>query len=93
MSSSSDEQIKSLARINRIAGQVEGVKKMMEAQRYCPDILTQMRAIRAAMRALEANLLEAHLRRCVLDAFQSKEPEEKIQKIGEMTELYRRFDE
>jgi CsoR family transcriptional regulator, copper-sensing transcriptional repressor len=84
---------KELPRLNRIGGQIEGVKKMIDEKRYCPDILTQLRAVRAAIRGLEANLLEAHLRACVMDAFQSGDQTDKREKIAELKDIYRRFEE
>ena len=57
-----------IGKLNRISGQVEGIKKMIEDGRYCPDILTQLRAARAAIRTVEANILETHLQHCVTDA-------------------------
>ncbi len=87
------DHAKEIPRLNRIVGQVEGVKRMIDAERYCPDILTQLRAVRAAIRAVEANLLETHLRACVMDAFQSADANEKKEKIAELKEIYRRFEE
>lgn len=82
---------KHLSRLNRISGQVEGVKKMVEEQRYCPDILIQMRAIRSALLALEGQLLEAHLDHCVRDAFTSGDEKHAKEKIAELRELFNRF--
>lgn len=79
-----------MARLNRISGQMEGVKKMIEANRYCPDILIQLRAIRSAIRAVEGNILKAHLQSCVVDSFNSAEDRE--QKINELKELFDRFE-
>lgn len=79
-----------LPRLNRIAGQLEGVKKMIEERRYCPDILTQMRAVRSALRSVEANILERHLQHCVAAAFDSEE--ERRKKIAELKELFNRFE-
>ena len=62
---------KEMARVNRIAGQVNGIKKMIEERRYCPEILTQLRAIRSAVNSIEANILETYLNSCVTDAFNS----------------------
>ncbi len=56
-----------LKRLNRVAGQIEGVRAMIEEQRYCPEILTQLRAARAALRALETAILGTHLGACVTD--------------------------
>ena len=54
------------ARINRIAGQVSGIKKMVEEDRYCLDILSQISAARSALDALGVELLTGHLESCVL---------------------------
>ena len=83
---------KELARLNRISGQIEGVKKMIAERRYCPDILIQLRAIRAATHAIESNLLETHLHACVAAAFRAGTPQEQADKIEELKTLYRRFD-
>ncbi|TVQ76776.1 MAG: transcriptional regulator [Bradymonadales bacterium] len=52
-------------RLNRVIGQLGGVRRMIEEQRYCPDILTQMQAIQSALKALELSILERHLQHCV----------------------------
>lgn len=84
---------KELPRLNRISGQIEGVKKMISERRYCPEILTQLRAARAAVNSIEASILETHLDSCVADAFDSGNQAEKKQKMNELKEMYRRFNE
>lgn len=84
--------VKQLPRLNRIAGQVEGVKKMIQEQRYCPDILTQLHAIRSAIRNLEIQILDAHLGHCVTKTFQQKDQEKQKQKIEEIRQLIKRFE-
>lgn len=79
--------------LNRVAGQVEGIKRMIEGRRYCPDILAQLRALRAAVNRIEANILETHIDSCVTAAFNAGDAEEKAKKIAELKELYRRFNE
>ena len=79
-----------IPRLNRAIGQLEGIKKMIEERRYCPDILTQMRAVRSALRSVEANILERHLQHCVAAAFGSEE--ERRKKIAELKELFNRFE-
>ena len=62
----SDEEFKSLIhRLNRIEGQVRGIKKMIENDAYCTDILTQSSAISAALNAFNRELLSNHIRTCV----------------------------
>jgi DNA-binding FrmR family transcriptional regulator len=84
---------KELSRLNRVSGQIEGVKRMIGEREYCPDILTQLRAIRAAVNSLEANILETHIDSCVTDALNAGSEKEKVRKIAELKELYRRFNE
>lgn len=81
-----------LGKLNRIAGQVEGVKKMITEQRYCPDILTQLRATRAAIRAVEANILESHLKSCVAESLAGGNAKDAQKKIDELKDLFKRFD-
>jgi DNA-binding FrmR family transcriptional regulator len=83
---------KEMSRLNRIAGQVEGIKKMVTERRYCPDIIIQLRAIRAAVNAVEANILDTHLDACVADAFNSGSKEDKKKKMDELKELYRKYN-
>jgi CsoR family transcriptional regulator, copper-sensing transcriptional repressor len=79
-----------ISKLNRIAGQVEGIKKMVEDQRYCVDILTQLRAARSAMRALESEILEKHLQHCVVESLSDSKSKEN--KIKELHDLFKRFD-
>ena len=65
-----------LNRLNRIAGQVKGVAKMVEEDRYCIDILTQIQAIRAALSKVETELLKDHIGHCVHGAFASGDAKE-----------------
>ncbi|HIZ17059.1 MAG TPA: metal-sensing transcriptional repressor [Firmicutes bacterium] len=64
----SEELTKSLiSRINRIEGQVRGIKGMVESNAYCDDILTQISAARAALDAVSRLILENHMHTCVID--------------------------
>lgn len=80
-----------LPRLNRISGQIEGVKKMIEGGRYCPDILMQLRAVRSALRAVESNILQKHLQHCVAESFRTGEAAE--QKIKELKQIFERYDD
>ena len=62
-----DQEIKAanLARLSRIEGQVRGIHKMIEEDRYCADILTQVSAVQQALRGVSRELLRNHLRHCV----------------------------
>ncbi len=83
---------KQLTRLNRISGQLLGVKKMINDRRYCPDILAQLKAIRSGVKSLEINILEEHLKNCVIDAFESGNADEKSAKIDELKKLLKRFE-
>lgn len=64
----SNEEVKKLTtRLNRIEGQVKGIKKMLEEDRYCPDILIQVSAIQSSLNSFSKELLGAHLKSCVVD--------------------------
>ena len=65
-------------RLNRIEGQVRGIGRMLEEDRYCVDILTQVSAVRSALDALGLELLEPHLHGCVQQAVKSGEGEPAI---------------
>ncbi len=80
---------KEIPRLNRAIGQMEGVKRMIEEQRYCPEILIQLKAIRSAIKSVESNILKSHLECCVSDTFSNKEESQK--KIMEIKDLLDKF--
>ena len=80
---------KEIIRINRIVGQMSGIQRMIEDRRYCPEILQQIKAAGAAIKALENKILEKHLRTCVKEAMLSKNPKEVEKKIDELMDLLR----
>ncbi len=83
---------KETALVNRIAGQVNAVGRMIEEDRYCPDILNQVRAARAALKTLEGRILETHLHSCVQEAFASGNKQARDEKIEEIVGLFARYD-
>lgn len=78
-------------RIRRIAGQVAGIERMIEEDRYCVDILLQVAAVRAALDGMGKLLLSTHVETCVADAFASGRPKERRQKVAELMEVFSRF--
>lgn len=80
-----DIQDNAMKRLAYIEGHLQGVKKMVEDDRYCVDILKQTHAIRKAIEKLEAVLLDGHLQTCVVDSIQ-KGQGEKI--VAELRALY-----
>jgi DNA-binding FrmR family transcriptional regulator len=79
-------------RLSRIEGQVRGVSKMIEDDRYCSDVLTQIRAERAALVRVETNLLKEHLNHCIEDAIVSGNASEQRKKASELIELLGRAE-
>jgi CsoR family transcriptional regulator, copper-sensing transcriptional repressor len=71
-------------RLKRIEGQVRGIARMVEEDRYCIDILTQTRAIRAALRGVEEAVLKDHVEHCVKDAIASGDDAEQRRKVQEL---------
>ena len=88
--SSHPDHSKEISRLNRIAGQIEGIKKMIEDNRYCPDIMTQLKAIQSATKAVESSILQKHLESCVKDAFNSKDKKQTEEKINELVSLFKK---
>jgi CsoR family transcriptional regulator, copper-sensing transcriptional repressor len=77
-----------LQRLARIEGQVRGVAKMVEQERYCIDILNQVMAIRVALSQVEILILQDHADNCVEDAIASSDPEEQRRKFRELIEVF-----
>ncbi len=85
----SPEQIKTIEnRINKICGQLSGVKKMVEENRYCADVLIQLSAISKAVDSLASFIMEEHLKTCVVDKIKGGDEEV----INEVIELFKRFN-
>jgi DNA-binding FrmR family transcriptional regulator len=78
---------KLLNRLSRIEGQVRGITRMVEEDRYCIDVLTQVQAVRAALARVESEMLKDHLDHCIEGAIVSGNLEEQRKKAGEIIEL------
>ena len=79
------------ARLKRIEGQVRGVLRMVEDDRYCVDVLTQINAVRAALHKVEEQILRDHVSHCVADAFASGDPVEQRHKVEELVDTIGRM--
>jgi len=77
-----------LERLTRVEGQVRGVAKMVEQDRYCIDILNQVMAIRVALSQVEILILQDHADDCVEEAISAGEPEEQRRKFRELIEVF-----
>ncbi|MFD1020460.1 metal-sensing transcriptional repressor [Thalassobacillus hwangdonensis] len=76
-----DEKQKVLDRLKRIEGQVRGIQKMVEEDRYCVDILVQISAIDSALKQAGFSLMERHTKHCVSDAIKSGNGDESIEEL------------
>ena len=81
-----------LKRLRRIEGQVRGLARMVEEDRYCIDIVTQISAVRAALRRAEEEILEDHVGHCVEHAIASGNKREQRQKVNELISVLSRSD-
>ena len=79
-------------RLNRIEGQVRGLSRMVEEDRYCIDIVTQISAVRAALRRAEEEVLRDHVGHCVEHAIASGDKKDQRKKIAEIIEVLGRSD-
>ena len=75
------------ARLKRIEGQVRGIARMIEEERYCIDVLNQLRAVRAALNKVEQETLGDHLQHCVAHAFHAGSEKDRKDKIEEILEV------
>ncbi|WP_436639246.1 metal-sensitive transcriptional regulator [Microbaculum sp. FT89] len=77
-------------RLGRIEGQVRGIARMVAEDRYCIDIVTQIDAVRAALKRVEEEVLRDHVAHCVEHAILSGDKEEQRQKISELMQVLER---
>jgi DNA-binding FrmR family transcriptional regulator len=80
-----------LKRLARIEGQVRGIAKMIDEDRYCIDVLTQLGAVDTALEAVAVKVLEDHVQHCVSGALASGDPEQAAEKGRELLEAVQRF--
>ena len=78
-------------RLHRIEGQVRGIERMVEEDRYCIDVLTQIAAVNTALESLALQILDDHVRHCVADAAASGDAAQMAEKTGELLEAVQRF--
>jgi len=82
-----------LKKLNRVSGQVDGIKKMVIERRYCPEILMQLRAVRAAIKSIEANIMTAHLHHCVQSAMEEGDSKNISAKLDEINRIFSKYSE
>jgi CsoR family transcriptional regulator, copper-sensing transcriptional repressor len=78
-------------RLHRIEGQVRGIERMVDDERYCIDVLTQIAAVSTALESLALQILDAHVKHCVTDAIASGDREAAAEKTQELLAAVGRF--
>jgi DNA-binding FrmR family transcriptional regulator len=87
-----DAKVSVLKRLQRIEGQVRGLSRMVESDRYCIDVVTQISAVRAALRRAEEEVLKDHVAHCVEHAISSGDKREQRRKVAELMEMLERAE-
>ncbi len=85
-----DAKDKCLNCLSRVEGQVRGIARMLGEDRYCIDIITQIAAVQAALRKVEAEILQNHVNTCVAHAIASGNADEQRKKVAELMEVLNR---
>ena len=84
--------ISEIGKINRAIGQLEGIKKMIEDERYCVEIIQQLKAARSAIKNVELNILKRHMQICLMKAIKDQDEKDLLIKIDELQKLIKKFD-
>jgi DNA-binding FrmR family transcriptional regulator len=82
---------KALGRLRRIEGQVQGIQRMVEEDKYCVDVLLQLTAVQGAVQQVQKLLLGQHIESCVTEAVRSGNARDRQRKMDELLEVFSRF--
>ena len=80
-----------IVRLNRIEGQIRGITKMIQDERYCVDILTQIRSASSALAKVQENIFKGHLESCVRDSLTGNDPRDREDKVNEILDILSKF--
>jgi DNA-binding FrmR family transcriptional regulator len=80
-----------LQRLGKIEGQIKGVRKMIEERRYCIDIVSQIKAVEAALRQVQLGVVEKHIHHCVSESLRSKNPAHLGEQVEEIVKVMSRM--
>jgi DNA-binding FrmR family transcriptional regulator len=78
-------------RLKRVAGQIAGIERMVDDDRYCVDVMLQVAAVRAALDGVGKVILRSHVETCVADALVSGRAKERSEKIEEIMDVFSKF--
>jgi len=82
---------RALARLRRIAGQIQGVQRMVDEDKYCVDIMLQISAIQGALEQVSKILMARHIESCVMDSMKAGSEKERARKIEELMGVFSRY--
>ena len=85
------DRAKTIRKMNIIKGQIEGIIRMMEEDRYCMDISNQLLAVTQALKGVNGDVLSAHLHSCVRDSLTKQNPDDMEEKMEEMTKVIQKL--
>ncbi|MGH1421014.1 MAG: metal-sensitive transcriptional regulator [Hyphomonas sp.] len=85
------QSTKTINRLRRLDGQLRGIIKMLEEDRYCIDVLHQMQAVKSALARAESEILKDHANSCVAEAIESGDAEAQREKVSELIDLFDRL--
>jgi CsoR family transcriptional regulator, copper-sensing transcriptional repressor len=80
-----------LTRLRRIQGQVQGIQRMVEGDKYCVDIMLQISAVQGALERVSKLLMHRHMESCVTDSMKTGSDRERAKKIEELIEVFSRY--
>jgi DNA-binding FrmR family transcriptional regulator len=86
-----ETKAKALGRLRRIEGQVQGIQRMVEEEKYCVDILLQLTAVEGAVEQVQRLLLGRHIESCVAEAIRSGSTRDRQRKVDELLDVFSRF--
>jgi DNA-binding FrmR family transcriptional regulator len=86
-----ETKVKALGRLRRIEGQVQGIQRMVEEEKYCVDILLQLTAVEGAVEQVQRLLLGRHIESCVADAIRTGSTRDRQKKVDELLDVFSRF--
>jgi DNA-binding FrmR family transcriptional regulator len=82
---------RALNRLRRIEGQVQGIQRMIEEDKYCVDIMLQLSAVQGALEQVSKILMHRHIESCVMDTMKAGSERERTRKIEELVEVFSRY--
>ena len=86
-----ETKVKALGRLRRIEGQVQGIQRMVEEEKYCVDILLQLTAVEGAVEQVQKLLLGQHLEACLAEAVRAPSSRDRQRKMDELLDVFSRF--